>query len=142
MTRRKPVPADPPHRPGPGRATRTAANRLADREPELAARLTAFRDRVTELLLDRLAAACPGAPALPAKGPPHPLEDLHAAAQVLRVLAKASWDASDLRLFDAFWRHASRSDLFADDFEPERHRIEHCVASARRELLTGERGLW
>jgi hypothetical protein len=50
------------------------------------------------------------------------------------MLTKDSWDKSDLRPSDVCWREAAHSDLFADEFEPERHRIRRHVEAARTAL--------
>jgi hypothetical protein len=94
------------------------------------------------MLLDRLAATVLHDPAYRAEECPHPLEEVKATAQVLRMLTKPSWDSRDFCVFDAFWRDATRSALFGEEFEAERHRIEHCVETGRQELRTGKRTLF
>jgi len=117
-------------------------NPLLDRAPELVERLAAFRVVVQDMLLDKLAATALNDPAFRAEQCPHSLEEVKATAQILRMLTKQSWDSGDFTIFDAFWRTAAFSELFSDKFEPERHRIQHCVEAGRQELRTGERALW
>ncbi len=112
----------------------TTPNPLAGRDPGLLRRLAAFRSRVNDLLLDRLAAAARRDAASHARERRQPLEDIEATAQILRVLTKQAWDATDLRLLDTYWRDETRSELFADEFEGERHLIRHYVDAARRQL--------
>ncbi len=94
------------------------------------------------MLLDKLAATALNDPAYRAEQCPHPLEEVKATAQILRMLTRQSWDAGDFCIFDAFWRDATRSTLFGEEFEAERHRIQHCVEAGRQELHTGVRGLF
>jgi hypothetical protein len=119
-------------------------NPLKDRAPELLQQLTDFRARIYDMLLDQLAALTLRDPAFRAHACPHSLDDVKAVTQVLRVLTKSSWDADDLKIFDACWRQASFSDLFADECEAERHRIQHCMVAARKALVPSRRaaGLW
>ena len=65
---------------------------------------------------------------------PHPLADVKVTAIILRILTKDSWDEDDLRLFDACWRQAAASELFGDEFEAERLRIQHCVETCRKQV--------
>jgi hypothetical protein len=102
-------------------------NPLFNREPELVERLAEFRDLANYMLLDKLAAAILRDPSFRAETSPHPLEDVRSTALVLRMLTKISWDQSDMRVFDACWKEATRSELFADEFEAERHFIEQNV---------------
>jgi hypothetical protein len=88
-------------------------------EPELVARLAAFRVRVGDMLLDALAAAFLRDATFRREQCPHPLEDVKTTAQVLRVLTKEAWDTDDVKLVDACWRDAMRCDLFGDEFEAE-----------------------
>ena len=109
-------------------------NPLVRQDPGLVGRLAALRDRVTDLLLDRIAAAALHDPTFRAGGPSHPPEDVRKAAAVLRVLTKRAWDRDDPAVLDACWRHVSRSDLFAEEVEAERHRITHAVEAGRQAL--------
>jgi hypothetical protein len=52
------------------------------------------------------------------------------------VLTSDSWARHDVRLFDACWREATLSHLFGDGFETGRHRIQKCVAAARKKLVS------
>jgi len=128
----------------PARAIEASQNSqpLLDRAPELIERLTTFRVLVHDLLLDNLAATVLADPAYRAKQCPHSLGEVNATALILRMLTKETWHSGDFTLFDAFWRAAAFSALFADEFEAERHRIKHCVEAGREELRTGERALW
>jgi hypothetical protein len=117
-------------------------NPLMDRDSELVERLAAFRIPVHDMLLDKLAATVLHDPACRAEQCLHPLDEVKATAQILRMLTKPSWDSGDFRVFDAFWRDATRSALFGEEFEAERHRIHHCVKASRQELRTGERALF
>jgi hypothetical protein len=110
-------------------------NPLARQEPELGERLASFRPIVHDMLLDKLAAVTLREPAFRARECPHPLEEVKATAQVLRVLVKEAWDKDDLAILDANWRLASQSALFADEFEAERHRIRQCIETARDHRL-------
>jgi hypothetical protein len=116
----------------PGSAKISKPNPLARRDPGLVERLTAFRRRITEMLLDQLAAAALHDPAFRAEECPHSIEDVQATVQILRVLTKEAWDQDDLALFDASWPQATRADLFADEFKAERHRIRKCVEDAQK----------
>jgi len=100
--------------------------------------LSSFRDLVTDMLLDKLAAVAFRDPGFRAERCRHSFEDVKAVAQVLRVLTKESWDSADLTLFDRFWPDTTRSDLFGKEFESERYRIGHHVADARKALLADE----
>jgi hypothetical protein len=110
-------------------------NPLLTREPELAERLAAFRPIVHDMLLDKLAAVTLREPAFRVRECPHPLEDVKAAAQILRVLTRDSWDQDDMTVLDACWRQATQSLLFGEEFEAERHRILSSVEAGRRQLL-------
>jgi hypothetical protein len=110
-------------------------NPLLTREPELAERLATFRPIVQNMLLDKLAAVTLREPAFRVRECPHPLEDVKAAAQVLRVLTRDSWDQDDMTVLDACWRQAAHSALFSEEFEAERHRILNCVEAGRQQLL-------
>src|SRR5438132_1604846 len=94
-------------------------NPLKKRDPELVKSFAAFRSRIGDILLDSLAPVLTD-PGFRARHAPDILADLHAAAQVLRVLMKDEWTEQDLDTFDTYWRDAIRSDLFADEFEAER----------------------
>jgi hypothetical protein len=111
---------------------------LRDREPELTDRLSAFRAGVYDMLLDALALTQVRDLNFQTPPCPHPYQDVRATAQILRVLTKESWTANDLKLFDACWREATLSDLFADAFETDRHRIQHAIDAARQQLLAKE----
>src|SRR5438874_6090206 len=99
-------------------------NPLTAEEPPLAQRLSALRDHVHFLLFGQLAAQVLKEPAFRGNPRPPPFEEVRAVALALGVLTKPSWDADDLRVIDACWRTASRTDFFADEFEAERHRIQ------------------
>jgi hypothetical protein len=109
-------------------------NPLKKREPELVKHLATFRARIGGILLDSLAPALAD-PKTRARRAPDVLEDLHAAGQVLSVLIKGRWTEQDLDTFDAYWRDAIRSDVFGEELECERHRIQTSVAAARTKLL-------
>jgi hypothetical protein len=91
-------------------------NPLLGREPQLAERLATFAILVNDMLLDRLAAKAIANHSFLAEQSQHSFEDVHATAQVLRVLTKSEWDESDLRLFDAFWRSAAFFEPFCRGF--------------------------
>jgi len=57
----------------------------------------------------------------------------------LRVLTRESWDSDDLTLFDACWRQAANSDLFAGEFNADRLCIQHCVEVSRKQLRITDR---
>jgi hypothetical protein len=117
----------------------TASNPLSEQEPELVPQLNDFRLHVNDMLLDKLAAAQFNDPAFRMRGCPYPLADVKASAQILRVLTRKLWDADDLAIFDACWRQATHSDLFGDEFESERHRIQHAVDAIRQQLCPSKR---
>jgi hypothetical protein len=112
----------------------TIPNPLIGREPEIAGRLAILYDRVLTILFDRLAAGILNDLDRSEDDCLHSFEDVRAVFLTLRVLTKPSWDATDLRLLDTCWRTASRSDLLADEFEAERHRIQHLIEAARAVL--------
>jgi hypothetical protein len=116
----------------------TVPNVLTEREPEIAQRLEIFRNRVNDMLLDHLAAARLDDRTIPDKNGQHPLPEVKATALVLHMLTKDRWNRDDLRLFDACWREVVLSDLFGDEFEPDRHRIQHCVEAARKQISLRE----
>jgi hypothetical protein len=58
--------------------------------------------------------------------------------QILRILVKDQWTEQDLDTFDTYWQHAINSDLFGDEFEAERHRIQASVEAARTKLAETE----
>jgi len=105
------------------------------REPELAERLGSFRNGVNDMLLDNIAAGLLGDPGFRVGQLRHPLEEIRSATQILRVLTKETWDQDDMRIFDACWRTVRCSELFADEFEADRFRIESCVKEAGTTLL-------
>lgn len=115
-------------------------NPLFENDPNLVERLVQFRDLANQMLLDKLAAAILRDASFRAEACPHPFEDVRSTALVLRVLTKTSWDKSDMRVLDACWKEAIRSDLFADEFEAERHFIQQNIDEARKELPGTERG--
>ena len=115
----------------------TVPNLLRLREPEVAQRLTAFRDRVIDLLLDRLASTFLHDPTKRIKEGPQPLPELKAVAVALHMLTRNSWDAEDLKVFDSCWREATLSDLLSDEFESDRFHIQDCVEEARKYFLSG-----
>jgi hypothetical protein len=108
-------------------------NPLKRRDPALAKSLAAFRSRLGDMLLDKLAPLLDDPAFRSREG--QELGDLRAVAQVLRVLAKANWARQDLETFDTYWRDASRSGLLADEFEADRHRIQHSIQTARKQLF-------
>lgn len=112
-------------------------NPLAKRDPELVKSFAAFQSRIGNTLLDALGNILAD-PRFRAHHAPDVLEDLHAAGQVLRVLVKDKWTGEDLDTFDTYWRDAIRSDLFGDEFEAERHRIQASVEAARMKLVEQE----
>jgi hypothetical protein len=120
-------------------------NPLLEREPELVGRLASLRQNVYALVFKHLAADAVKDPAFYASDPAflasnpafhvdRPFDDVRALALTLRVLTKHTWEAPHLRLLDACWRTASRVDLFAEEFEGERHRIERAIEAARAAL--------
>ena len=113
-------------------------NPLLQREPELVQRLAIFRGQVNDMLADKLAGQMLNDPAFRLKECPHPLADVKATAIILRVLTRDSWDEDDLRLFDACWRQAAASELFGDEFEAERLRIQQAGDVSRKALPTPE----
>ena len=120
-------------------AKRTIRNPLAVTDPQLVFQMAALRDRVYDLLLDKLAAASLNKPSFRGEQFAFPMADIKANAQILRVLTKEAWDGEDLTIFAACWRDASHSELFAEEFEPERHRIQHAVEAARKDLTEKSR---
>ena len=116
----------------------TIPNPLAREEPELAAQLVAFRLKVDDMLLDKLAAKALADPGFRASQCQHPMDDVTATAQLLRVLTKESWDMDDLAILDACWHQALNSGLFGDEFEAERHRIRYYVDIGRERLLASQ----
>ncbi|HYV36076.1 MAG TPA: hypothetical protein VE988_10260 [Gemmataceae bacterium] len=117
-------------------------NPLRERDPELVHRLAAFCGNVNDILADQFAAHHFQRHGLTPQHRPHDLEDLKAAAIVLRMLTKPSWNQNDFAVFDAFWRQAMCFDVLADEFEAERHRIQHLVQSARSDLQLQKETLW
>jgi hypothetical protein len=109
-------------------------NQLAKRDPELVRRLTSFREQVNDVLLDRIAAQVLHDPDYPAEQSCNPTADLRAAVLILRVLTKDKWDQHDMRIWDVCWRQAISFDAFADEFEAERHRIQHAIEAARKQF--------
>jgi hypothetical protein len=120
----------------------TLPNPLVSREPELVERLSKFRERVNHMLLDGLAAHALRDPVFLAERCPHALEDVKATALLLRMLTQESWTRHDMRIFDACWRPASHSFLFADEFEASRHLIRHYVEEVQEELRDREYSLF
>ncbi len=115
-------------------------NPLLQREPELVQRLAVFRGQVNDMLADKLAGQMLNDPAFRLKECPHPLAEVKATAIILRVLTKETWDEDDLRLFDACWRQAAASELFGDEFEAERLRIQHSVETCRKHVAPRRHG--
>jgi hypothetical protein len=113
----------------------TVPNLLRLREPEIARQLTAFRDRLNDLLLDQLAETFLHDPTSRVKEGSQPLSELKAVAVALHMLTRDSWKAEDFKVFDSCWRELTLSDLF-DDFEPDRFRIQQCVEEARKYCLS------
>ena len=120
----------------------TLPNLLSLRDPELVRRLQDYHKRVHDLLLDLLAGPTPKGTEFRSDQHPRSLEDVIATAQVLRVLSKESWRHADMEILERFWRPAWRSDLLADEFEAERHRIQHQFDSAKDQFLSGRRSLF
>jgi hypothetical protein len=112
-------------------------NPLKKRDPELVKHLATFRARIGGILLDSLAPSIAD-PRIRARRAPDVLEDLHAAALVLSVLIKDRWTEKDLGTFYTYWRDAIRSDVFGEELECERHRIQTSVETARTKLLATE----
>ena len=112
-------------------------NPIKQRDPELVKRLASFQSRLGTILLDSLAPLLAD-PGFRTRHAPDFLADIHAAAQILRILVQDEWTEHDLDTFDTYWRDACRSDLFAEEFEAERHRIQACVEIARTKLLERE----
>jgi hypothetical protein len=110
-------------------------NPLKERDPELVANIEAFRSRLGEILLESLAPMFAHPAFRRRHDVPDVLADLHAAAQVLRVLVQDQWSEQDLKTFDTYWRDAMRSDLFGEEFEAEKFRIQSSVQAARTKLL-------
>ena len=115
---------------------RTIANPLLAGEAELVERFRVLRDSVYEMLLDKLTAKYLKDSDFRPKASELSIQDLLATAQILRVLSKTVWDNDDIRLFDTFWRDASHSALFAEEFEPERHRVRACVDRVKAKLAS------
>jgi hypothetical protein len=109
-------------------------NPLTNRDPELTKRLATFCQHVSDLLYDQLGAHALKKPAFGSPQCPHSYDDVRAVALVLNVLAKPLWDDNDLYLVDTFWRTASRSELFADEFEAERVRIQQYMDAGLKKL--------
>jgi hypothetical protein len=109
-------------------------NPLTERDPDLVHRLACFRQEVSDLLYDQLGAHALTKPAFGSPQCPHSYEDVRAVGLVLNVLTKPAWDDNDLYLVDTFWRTASRSDLFADEFEAERPRIQQDLDAGLKAL--------
>ena len=114
-------------------------NPLAEHAPDLLQRLTEFRGQVYDMLLDQLEAATLHDPAFRRDRCPHPAEEVRVTVHILRVLTKDAWDSDDLRLLDECWRPATRTDHFAEEFEAERHRLQHWIEAARKELRPSHR---
>lgn len=112
-------------------------NPLKKRDSELVKHLATFRSRIGGILLDSLAPSLAN-PKIRARRAPDVLDDLHATAQVLSVLIKDRWTEKDLDTFDTYWRDAIRSDVFGEELECERHRIQASVEAARTKLLAVE----
>jgi hypothetical protein len=112
-------------------------NPLAKREPELVKNFAAFQSHIGDTLLVAVGKLLADR-RFRAHHAPDVLEDLHAAGKVLSVLVKDKWTEQDLDTFDTYWRDAMRSDLFGDEFEAERHRIQASVEAARTKLLEAE----
>ena len=114
----------------------TVANPLLATESQLVGRFRVFGDTVYAMLLDRLAAKYLKDTDFWQQESEHSFQDLMANAQILRVLSKNEWNKDDMRLFDTFWRAASHSALFAEEFEPERHRVRACVDRVKAKLAS------
>jgi hypothetical protein len=117
-------------------------NQILEREPEVARRLAEFRGQVNDALADQIAAHALRPPPNRGFRLEHAPADVKAAAVILRVLTKPTWSQNDIAIFDAFWREAMCFDLLADEFEAARHRIQHCVHTAKSQLLAHEPALW
>jgi len=116
--------------------TPSTPNPLKQRDPSLAKSLAAFQLRFGNMLLDTLAPLLDDPAFRSHQG--EDLGDLRAVAQILRVFAKDKWTEQDLETFDTHWRDASRADLFADEYEADRHRIQILVETARSKLSAQE----
>ena len=111
-------------------------NPLKQRDPELFKSFAALQAHIGDVLLDSLAPLLAD-PHIRARHAPGYFADLHAVAQVLRVLVKPRLTEHDLDLFDAHWRDAIRSGLGAE-FEADKHRIQAAVDTARTRLTPPE----
>jgi hypothetical protein len=113
-------------------------NPLVKADPELVERLTAFKLHVYDMLINKLAAKTAPELGFRTDQCTQPLEDMTATAQVLFVLTRQSWDRDDLTILDTYWRQASHSTLFGEEFEAERHRIRHQVQAGHQQVLALE----
>ncbi len=86
------------------------------------------------MLADKLAAHSLNDPAFRLKECPHSLADVRATAIILRMLTKPLWDSDDLMLYDKYWRQATCTDLFGDEFVADHHRIQQSVHLIRKQL--------
>jgi hypothetical protein len=108
-------------------------NVLKERNPDEFKGVEEFRALFEEMLLARLEDVLCN-PRFRDRGHFLPRDDVRAIAQVLHVLTRKSWTKDDLDRFDASWRDAMRSDLFAEAFESVRHRIQNAVHAGRESL--------
>ncbi len=116
--------------------TPSTPNPLEARHPELFAEVKEFRNRFEEMLLASVDEVLDN-PRFRDRGHFLPKSDLKAIAQVMRVLTSESWNQESYDRFDAHWKDALRSDLFAEAFESIRFRIENAVQTGRARLTTG-----
>ncbi|HZZ78908.1 MAG TPA: hypothetical protein VFE62_10345 [Gemmataceae bacterium] len=105
-------------------------NILEERDPDVLLELREFRARFEEMLLDTLDHVTDN-PRYRGRGQFLPPDDIRAIAREVRILTADSWTQDHLDQFDASWRDAMRSDLFAEAFESIRFRIENAVNAAR-----------
>jgi hypothetical protein len=109
-------------------------NTLKLRDPDLFTEIQDFRARFEEMLLDKLDNVLDN-PRYLDRGHFLPRDDVRAIAWVIRVLTSDRWSEDQLDQFDASWRDAMRSDLFAEAFESIRFRIRNAVDAARNHLI-------
>jgi hypothetical protein len=109
-------------------------NLIRERDARLFEELKDFRAQFEEILLDNVDNVL-ASPSYRDRGNFLPRDDTKAIAQVVRILTSEEWTAEQLEQFDGSWRHAMRSDFFAEAFESIRFRIETAVDVARARVL-------
>jgi hypothetical protein len=115
-------------------------NPLAVRDRELLRQLNLFRGKLADVLLEVFQSLLDD-PRCRLGNQLEPLEGIHAAAQVVRVLTKDAWTEEDLNVFEAHWQAAIRSPLFGGEFEADRHRLQLLAKTAREQLIEAEKGV-